>query len=171
MGNMCVRATSAEAGATLELDKCGERTDLERWDWWGNALQLTGSTLCLTVPANYGRGSRPTLQTCAVNTSAPLSQGIWPLWAKQSFRWLGKKIAYGSYSFNVLGGQPNPGAAIALWNTTGDNTKFYFSGKIKAYSNSKCLDLPHSRTANGTVPNLYTCGAKGQPNQEWDYHF
>jgi hypothetical protein len=171
MGNMCVVASSAEEGATLQLDKCGAQPDLERWDWWGNALQLTGSTLCLTVPNNYSRGSRPTLQTCVFNREGALNQGMWPLWAKQSFRWLGKKIAYGSYSFNVLGGQPAVGAKIALWNTTGDNTKFYFSGKIRAYSNKKCLDLPHSVTANGTVPNLYTCGATGQPNQEWDYHF
>jgi hypothetical protein len=72
---------------------------------------------------------------------------MWPLWAKQSFRWLGKKIAYGSYSFNVLGGQPAVGAKIALWNTTGDNTKFYFSGKIRAYSNKKWLSCTFSGRA------------------------
>ena len=171
MGNMCVVATDTVPGSTLKLQPCGVVSSLlERWEWSGNSLNLTGTNLCVTVPPSPGAGSLPTLEECIGGQTT--NPSILDKWNRQNLAWGAKKIKFGRLCLNVFGGWPTPDSDVGLWvDNDYSNSQFYLTGQIRAVSNQKCIDLSHSQTANGTNVSLYSCGDVGQPNQEWDYHF
>lgn len=161
MGNMCVSATDTTAGAQLNVQDCGVvSARRSRWDLLGSTIRLSGTNLCVTVPAPPNSlGTRPELQPCGLGAS------------RQAYSFTYGEIGKGSLCFNVLGGLPTVGSGVGLWDGCGlglDNEYFYTTGALRSLG--QCVDMLGGVSYQGAPIGMYSC-LDNHPNQVWDYHW
>jgi hypothetical protein len=167
IGNMCVVATSASVGATLQLQPCGSRPATERWDVMNgdDRARLSGTSLCVSVPGGAATLGNPlTLEACRIPASTPEKLGFSPRTGLVRFQ---------NLCASVMGGKPTAGSAIALWDGCAsapflDHSLFHLSGPIK--QQAQCLDLLGGRSYDGAPLGVYPCVA-GAPNEEWEFYW
>jgi hypothetical protein len=176
LGNMCLAANSATAGAEIQVQRCGTvSASRERWRVMNKqvssgeflldqtAFQLAGTNLCMTHGA-VGFGSRITLQTCnmdfkSYDQSFDVRDGIISVPASPGF------------CFNVLGGTDAPGQPLGLWNACNSNyvnSYFYLNGMIR--SSGQCVDMLGGSSYTGANIGTFPC-VESAPNHNWDYYW
>jgi hypothetical protein len=168
MGNMCVAAEAASAGAGLRLTTCDAAMPaLARFALRKRQIALAGTDLCVAVGGGGQavRGAALVLAACDDTATAQL------------FDLSNELINYDDHQnppacFNVVGALPTPGSAVVLWDACSNvapNEVFYLTGPILA-GGDRCLDLMGG-VSDVPVPIIAAVCRSNAPNQVWDYHF
>ncbi|MEO8551986.1 MAG: ricin-type beta-trefoil lectin domain protein [Kofleriaceae bacterium] len=164
LGDQCVVAPVATAGATLQQQACGPAVH-ERWNFDNDAggagfrIHLGTTGLCVDNSAPEIRvGNRPALRPCGTGTGAP--NQIFTVSAAGEIKFAGLCLAVGGHG--VASGSP-----IRLEACSGtrpvDAQRFHLAGPIHGMGGT-CLDVdPYS------AAELYSC--TGAASQTWDYYF
>jgi hypothetical protein len=176
MGNMCVAAASASAGAKVELRKCLDYDpaaphaeipldqSLSHWNLDGRRIRLSNTNLCMSFQVtNPARGQLLSLANCAES-------------ATQNFGYSNGEITVNNLCMNVFGGAIREHTGIGLYDGCGTglpNTQFYLSGPLKMMS--KCVSPTNGTWLDGTAALMDDCQSlvRGDPPavQEFDYHW
>lgn len=139
IGDMCVVASSASAGAGLSIQKCGAGFQ-ERWDFFqpsAQQIRLSGTNLCVKAPnATPALGDLPALATCASTGSSTQNY---------NFTTTHNYIRFGNLCLAVFGGFPSAGSAVGLWNGCDfvpqyQHFQFNMTGRLKNGSNCTAWD-------------------------------
>jgi FG-GAP-like repeat/Stigma-specific protein, Stig1 len=158
LGNTCVAAESATAGAHLSIATC-DGSDLQHWDFLegDQRIKLHSGALCVAVPnGDTTLGTEVTLAVCGQD--------------QQTFGFNRGRLDFSGACLNVLGGTAAAGSRIGLSNgCTNDpvprGSQFSLSGQITCLG--QCITMggpPELAVAIGMSPCV-----PGAPSETWEY--
>lgn len=168
LGGTCVVAASAQTGARLHIQSCPalashDEPALDRWQPHGDRIELAGTGLCVAAAGPTPQlGQRLELRACEAD-------------ATQAFGLRDAEIHYlnpqgAGLCWDVLGGAPDPGAELGLWNGCGlqvENNVFYATAPLLVRDGClEALDQPDHLSRRVGVT---SCAATTA--QAWDWHW
>jgi len=164
IGDQCVVAPVATAGATLQQQPCAPAVH-ERWNFDNDAgglgfrIHLGTTGLCVDTPINVYANTRPILGPCGTGTGAP--NQIFTVTTAGEIQSHGMCLA-------VAGHTPAAANSIQFEACNGsrpvDAQRFHLTGPIHGMGGT-CLDFD----SYGRIE-LFACNASTS-SQTWDYYF
>jgi hypothetical protein len=170
MGNLCVAATSATAGAELAVYDCSEpevTPELARWSLLTQQLLLEGSDLCISVHSDREPGTRLTLEPCdpaALSQRVSLDSGL------IRFDWDKDHVGLLDGCVRVRDPYPTRGSPLVSWSSCNASRRdefFYASGPVTG--SGQCMEPLGATGEPDTAVGLTPC--TGESRQDWDFYF
>jgi hypothetical protein len=170
MGNQCVAARSAAAGAELAVYDCDDEQvtpELARWSVGAHHIELAGSGLCITAPVSSPDGTHLTLEAC----EAALADRPIELQSGLILFESGDTTTGGAFGcVRIADPLPTYGSPLLLATNCDPSRRdesFYVTGPV--VSANRCMARMLPSLDDGTLIGLVPCD--GGPPQDWDYHF